>query len=32
VRRTEGAYTIALTMTDGAGNATTTKTTFRVGK
>ncbi len=30
VRRTKGTYTIALTITDAAGNATTTKTTFRV--
>jgi hypothetical protein len=30
VRRTKGAYTIVLTLTDAAGNTTTTKTTFRV--
>jgi hypothetical protein len=32
VRRTKGTYTIALMITDAAGNAATTKTTFRVAK
>jgi hypothetical protein len=30
VRRTKGTYTIALTITDAAGNTTTTKATFQV--
>jgi PKD repeat protein len=30
VRRTKGTYTVALAITDAAGNTTTTKTTFRV--
>jgi hypothetical protein len=30
VRRTKGTYTVALAITDAAGNTTTTTTTFRV--